>query len=152
MLGQLFARHADNRGRGSIDFQTTEVTTLAFDATERLNAHVPDLSRSAINASPELSIKNNPAANPSAERQTNDCAVTARCTLPNLAEGGGVGVIFQQHAATQFISQSRSEFVSRQARYVRRINDHSGFRMNRSGHHHRGCLNLGATLLAFGFT
>src|SRR5438270_5024730 len=152
MLGQSLARQAHNRGRGSIDLETTEVTTLAFDAAERLNAHVPDLSRSAINASPELSIKNNPAANPRAERQANDRATTLRCALPHLAESRGVRVIFKQHAAIQFVFKRRAKFVSQQTGNVWRINDHARFRVNRARHHYGSCLNPGATLLAFGLT
>src|SRR5438445_9583278 len=116
MLGQSLARHAHNGGRGSIDFKTTEVATLAFDAAERLNTHVPDLARSSINASPELSIKNNPAANPGAERQANDRATTSRCAPPHLTEGCGVRIIFKQHAATQFVLQRRAKLVSQQTR------------------------------------
>src|SRR6266480_7252346 len=136
MLGQSRARHAHNGGRGSIDFETTEVATLAFDAAERLNAHVPDLSRSSIDTSPELSIKNNPAANPGAERQANDCATTPRRAPPHLAESRGVGVIFKQHTAIQFVFQRRAKFVSQQTGDVRRIYDHAGFRVNRSGHNY----------------
>jgi len=75
---------------------------------------VPDLSRSSINASPELSIKNNPAANSGAERQANDCATTPRCAPPHLAESRGVRVIFKQHAAIQFVLKRRAKFVSQQ--------------------------------------
>src|SRR5436853_3722589 len=133
MLGQSLARHAHNGGRGSIDFETTEVATLAFDAAERLNAHVPDLSRSSIDASPELSIKNNPAANSGAERQANDCATTPRCAPPPLAESRGVGVIFKQHSAIRLFFQRRAKVVFQQTGTVGRIQDHAAVRVDRSG-------------------
>src|SRR6266566_3595669 len=136
MLGQSRARHAHNGGRGSIDFETTEVATLAFDTAERLNAHVPDLSRSSINAPPELSIKNNPAANPGAERQANDRATTTSSASPHLTEGCGVRIIFKQDAAPKFVFQRCAKFVSQQTRNVGRINDDARFRVNRSRNNH----------------
>src|SRR5260370_31915350 len=132
MLGQSLACHAHNRGRRSIDFKTTEVATLALDASERLNTHVPDLSRSSINAPPKLSIKNNPAANPGAERQANDRATTTSSASPHLTEGRGVRIIFKQDAASKFVFQRRAKFVSQQTRNVGRINDHARFCVNRS--------------------
>ena len=113
---------------------------------------MPDLSRSSIYASPEFSIKNNPAANPGPECQANDGATTPRCASPHLTEGCGIRVIFQQHPATQFVFQRRAKFVSQQTRNVWRINNHARFRVNRSRDNHRSCVNLRATLLAFRFT
>src|ERR1700682_2844512 len=113
MLGQRFARHAHNRGCGSVNLKATNVAATALNDTERVYAGVTNFPGGAVSATPKLAIENNSTAYAGAKRQANDRTTTAPCSLPHLAEGGSISIVLEQHGSSQRSVQRRREFISR---------------------------------------
>src|SRR5713101_4400481 len=148
MFGDFISRHAYDRGRRRVNFQTSNIAAFAFDTTEGLYAAVTNLTGRSVNAAPKFSVENDCASHASAEREADDRLAVARRALPHLAQRGRVRIILKQHRPVKRWSQRRRQTKAGQGRNVRRVNEYAGFRMNRSRNNNRDCLNLRASVQA----
>src|SRR5215510_11246372 len=64
-----------------------------------------DFTRRTVNAAPQLTIQNNSAAHTGAERDANDCGVTARSPLPHLTDRCRIRIVLQIRPPFQFAFQ-----------------------------------------------
>src|SRR5438552_561663 len=112
MLGQRLARQAHDRGRGSVYLKATDAAAATLHSSERINADVTDLARSAVSAAPKLAVENDSTAYAGAKCQTNDRTTTAPCALPHLTEGGSIRIVLDQHRSAQRSLQGRCELIS----------------------------------------
>src|SRR6476659_2865137 len=96
MIRQSFTSHSHNRGSRSAHFKTTNVAALTPYAAERRHTRVTNLSGGSINAAPQLAIENDPAAHSCSQRQTNDRAIAAACSLPQFSQCRRVRIVLDQ--------------------------------------------------------
>src|SRR5713101_8116065 len=83
--GQRLARHAHNRGRGSVNLKATNVAAPALNAAERFYAGVTKFASRTVNAAPKLSVKNDRAAHTGTEGRADTRVRVARRALPHPA-------------------------------------------------------------------
>ncbi len=80
----------------------------------RLDGHVTELARHAGHAVPDLPLKDDASTHAGSESQHGHVLHIARRAQPLFAEGGDVGVVFQDHARAQERSISSRTGVSAQ--------------------------------------
>src|SRR5689334_6380700 len=103
------ARHADDRRRRREHFQTAATAARARDAAKRIDAHVPDFRRGAVNTAPQLAVENDPATDTGAERHTNDRAATLRRALPHLPDRRRVRIVLENRRQIKLVRQRGGE-------------------------------------------
>src|SRR5713101_1557151 len=150
--GQRLARHAHNRGRGSVNLKATNVAAPALNAAERFYAGVTKFASRTVNAAPKLSVKNDRAAHTGTEGQADNGFAVARRALPHLAQCRGIRIILKEHWPVERFSQRRRQTKAGQGRDVRSVNDNSGSDLNRSGNDNGNYLHLRASLQTFRLT
>src|SRR5260370_7946078 len=133
MPGPRLTRHADDRCRRGINFQTTTAAAGTRDAAEWIDTHVSNLCRWIIHSAPKLSLQNDAAPNSGPQRHTDNRAPSASGSLPHLTHRGGVGVVLKNRGPAQFPGQSIGDPKSIKTGQVRRSYDHAAFTIPISG-------------------
>src|ERR1043165_126085 len=96
-----FTRHAYNRSRRGKDFETTATAARTGDTAKRIDAHVSDLRRRTVDATPQLPIENYAAADARAECDADDRLAADGRALPHLADCSGVRVVLEKRGEVE---------------------------------------------------
>src|SRR5213592_2795703 len=103
--GSLLRLHRGDRGSGRVRLDAAVVAAFAA-ASVGIDRDVPEFPRDVGDAVVDLAIDDDPAANPRAERETNDVVRAARGAAPPLAEDGAVRVIIERCGETEALADA----------------------------------------------
>src|SRR5213592_4246912 len=93
--GSLLRLHRGDRGSGRVRLDAAVVAAFAA-ASVGIDRDVPEFPRDVGDAVVDLPVDDDPAANPRAERETDDVVRAARGTAPPLAENRAVGIVVER--------------------------------------------------------
>ena len=93
---QCFPGLTGDSRRGSVRFETTRGTAATQDAVFN-DGSMTYFTTGPIGASPDLVIYNDRATHARTQRNANEMFISGAAAHPVLADGGGVGIIFDHH-------------------------------------------------------
>src|ERR1044072_5614279 len=88
-------RHPHDRRRRRKNFQTTATATRTRNTTKRIDTHVSNLSRSAVNTTPQFPVENDAATDTRAKCQTDDRLTTDGRALPHLPARRRIRIVLE---------------------------------------------------------